>query len=262
MPPRSTRSFDRSAFGRVLCSLLCAVAFAACSDGSLAPEQAASVSLSITASVSGAMDDGATPAGVAFADGHHLLSLQRVTLVVGAVTLREAGVEDCVAGADPVPGCALLERGPVLLEAPLDGSVRSLVAALVRPGSYDALGLTIHAPDRTDARDSTFLQRHDDFEGISVRVEGLWDGEPFIFERTLDEERWVDVTPFRVESGRTANITLRLDPSSWFRSESGLLVDPRAASLDPEAAAAVESRIRTSIAAFEDDDVDGIADSS
>ena len=259
MPPRSTRSFDRSAFGRVLCSLLCAVAFAACSDGSLAPEQAASVSLSITASVSGAMDDGATPAGVAFADGHHLLSLQRVTLVVGAVTLREAGVADCVAGSAPVTGCELLERGLVLLEAPLDGSVRSLVAALVRPGSYDALGFTIQPPD---ASDSTFLQRHDGFEGISVRVEGLWDGEPFIFERTLDDERWVDVTPFRVESGRTANITLRLDPSSWFRSESGLLVDPRAASLDPEAAAAVESRIRTSIAAFEDDDVDGIADSS
>lgn len=261
MRPWSTRPLDGSAPVRVLCGLLCAVASAACSEGILSPEPAASVSLSITASVGGAMSDGTTIPGVAFADGHHVLSLQRVTLVVGAVSLRDAAVADCVAPVSAVGGCEVLERGLVLLEAPLDGSVRSLVAALVRPGRYDALGLQLHAPDRNDPRDSTFLRLHGGFEGTSVRVEGLWDGEPFTFERTLDEERWVDVTPLWAESGRTVNITLRLDPSSWFRSDDGFLVDPRVASLDPVAAAAVESRIRTSIAAFEDEDVDGFADS-
>jgi hypothetical protein len=260
MHPSSFHNSGRPVAPRTFWPLLLAVGLVGCAEGSLQPEQSASVSLSMAVSAEGAMT-GATLDGVAFADGHHVLSLQSVSLVVGGVTLREEGVAVCPAAPLAAVGCHVLERGLVLLEAPLDGSVRSLVAALVRPARYGALGLRLHAPNRADAMDSTFLALHEGFEGTSLRVEGLWDGEPFTFERTLDEERWVELRPMVVESGRTANVTLRLDPSSWFRSEDGRLVDPRIVALDPVAAAGVDSRIRTSIAAFEDDDVDGVADS-
>ena len=256
MQPSSYRDSGRRAPGLILSGLLVGGVLAGCAEGSVQPERSASVSLSISASTNGASIDGET-----FTDGVHLLTLSRVRLVVAGVTLREDGVPACPAADSPGYGCAVLEPGLVLLEAPLDGSVRSLVASLIRPGRYAALGLRLHAPSRDVPDDSAFLAIHGGFEGTAVRVEGLWDGEAFTFERTLDVERWVALSPLSVESGRTVNLTLRLDPSTWFRSEDGMLVDPRVAALDPVAGAAVESRIRTSIAAFQDEDVDGIADS-
>ena len=250
----------RRAPGLAICGLLLGGGVTACAEGSLQPERSASVSLSVSASAEGGAP-GATSGVVSFADGHHTLTLERVRLVVGGVTLREDGAAACQTTPPFGAGCEVLERGLVLLEAPLDGSLRSVVASLVRPARYDALGLRLHAPRRGVPDDSVFLDIHGSFEGISVRVEGLWDGEPFLFERPLDEERWIDVNALSVESGRTVNVTLRLDPSTWFRSDDGRLIDPRVAALDPVTGAAVEARIRTSIAAFEDENVDGIADS-
>lgn len=227
------------------------------------PERSVSVSLSIAAGPESTLIEGAAPRGVDLADGDHHLSIDRVRLVVGRVVLREAGAAACGYDEGPGEACEMMERGPVLIDAPLDGSVRSLVAVLVRPRDYGALGLRLHVADRDEPNDSSLLALHGDFEAISLRVEGLWDGEPFIFERALEEEWWWNLEPAPiVAAGRTVNMTLRLDPSSWFRSEEGRLIDPRVVALDPATGAAVEARIRTSIVAFEDDDVDGIADSN
>lgn len=254
------RDSVRRASRLAVCGLLLGASLTGCEEGSLQPERSASVSLSVSASADGGVA-GAASGVVSFSDGDHTLTLERVRLVVGGVMLREDGAVACQTTPPLGAGCEVLEPGLVLLEAPLDGSLRSLVAALVRPARYGALGLRLHTPQPGVAGDSVFLELHEGFAGTAVRVEGLWDGEPFVFERPLDEERWIDVNPLSVESGRTVNVTLRLDPTTWFRADDGRLVDPRVAALDPVAGAAVEARIRTSIAAFEDEDVDGIADS-
>lgn len=218
-----------------------AVALASCTEGGTSPSRAASVSLSI-AGVAG-------PGGAALhlSDGSHTLGIDGVALVVSEVALAAGDVEEA------------LERGPFVLEVPVDGGVRSLMAAVVPPARYDGVRIDLHVPRRADPADAVFLESHPEFEGASVRVEGRWDGEPFVWTRAVDELRFVVLSPPVDVRGRTANVTLRLDVGAWFRDDDGALVEPGAATGDGPVAAAVESRIRASFEAFEDPDADGTA---
>ncbi len=214
------------------------VALVACAENGVEPAATAAVSLSVAAT-------GVSSTTVV--DGNHQLRFDRVALVVGDIMLGDA---------------ELLESGPALLEAPLDGSVRSLVASVVEPGRYDELSLTFHAPVPGTPPDDVFLASHPGFDGVSVRVEGWWDDVAFVFERRLDEYRAVDLRGLDLLPGRTRNVTLLLDPASWFRADDGSLIDPAGADTDPVVAARVESRIRGSLEAFTDQDADGVADPS
>ncbi len=213
---------------------------AACSDDGASPDRAASVGLFVTtAPVQGAAG------GLQVGDGAHQLVFDRITLVVSEVGL--AGGQRSV----------VLEERVFLLEVPVGGGVRPLMASAVAPGRYDGVRIGLHAPDPDDPLDQALLAAHPELQGASVRVEGTWDGEPFTWVRAMDELRLVTLSPAVEIWGRTANVMLRLDVASWFRDEGGALVDPGEAVGDHPSAAAVVSRIRTSFAAFEDPDADG-----
>lgn len=235
MPSSVCRPRITSVPGLVLAMVWMATA---CSDRGVEPSAPATVSLSVAAG-------GSASSAVVIADGAHQLRIDRLAVVVGDITLGAAEV---------------LDEGPSLVEAPLDGTVRSLVAAIVPAGRYDMLGLRLHAPDGDDPADDAFLLAHPGLEGVSVRLEGQWDGTPFVFERRLDEDRAIGLDGIELAPGRTTNLTLRLDPSSWFRGDDGALTDPRMAHTDPVVAARVESMIRGSMSAFADQDADGVAD--
>lgn len=209
---------------------------------STAPPLAASVSLSVTATV-----EGTTGPEVRMRDPAHELVIERVALVLEGVELSGAG------------GDAPLEHRPFVLDVPLHGVVRSLLATAVAPGRYPAMRLRLRPPARSDPHTLPILLDHPDVEGVSVRVEGRWDGEPFTFGRPLDDVQQIALTPPLEVEGRTTNLTLSLDVGSWFRAPDGTLMDPRALEGDTPPGRAVEERIRASFAAFEDADVDGVA---
>lgn len=183
--------------------------------------------------------------GLQIGDGAHELVFDRITLVVAEVGLA-AG-----------QGSVVLEERVFLLEVPVGGGVRPLMASAVAPGRYDGVRIGLHAPDLDDPADHGLLSAHPELAGVSIRVEGRWDGEPFTWVRAMDELRLVSLTPPVEIWGRTANVTLQLDVASWFRDDAGGLVDPAEAVGDHPSAAGVVSRIRTSFAAFEDPDADG-----
>ncbi len=241
----------RSHLATPILALIVSVGVTACSEGGTGPALVSSVSLSVTARSAG-------PDGAVFNDGIHELILLRTALVVRGVALSRAGGAACSAGGATSSGCQPLEERPFLLDIPLDGSVRTLVAAAVPAARYDEVRVALHVPSPDSAVDGGLLSLHPEFAGAAVRVEGTWDGEPFEFVSTLGEVWTVALRPPVDVGGRTTNLTVRLDVGEWFVATDGHLIDPRLAVPGGDVAAQIDARIRASFEAFGDPDADGM----
>lgn len=156
--------------------------------------------------------------------------------------------------------CEEFVAGPFLLELPLDGSVETVVTLDdVTPGVYDELEFDIHKPEDDTADDLAFIQQHPDFRRISIRVEGDYNGDSFVYETDLNEDQEVDLMPPLVvtDASNQTNVTLVVDVDSWFRRGDGQLVDPASANKGGSNEKLVEDNIEDSIEGIEDDDFDG-----
>ncbi|MBT8395917.1 MAG: hypothetical protein HKO65_07670 [Gemmatimonadetes bacterium] len=244
-------------FGGALMALGC--------DDATGPDQDVRFTFSVMVSQDGplaAPDSGLSRTSLSQSDGTHALTLDRVEMVLREVELKRISDDDCddLSGSDH-DACEAFEIGPILLDLPLDGSVAQVVASEVPPDTYDELEFDIHKPEDDIPADFQFLQDHPGFKGVSIRVEGTFDGESFVFRQDLNGERELDlVPPLVVEEGFGAvNLTLELDVGSWFRTPGNALVDPRSANKGGINEDLVEENIRASIQAFPDSDRDGIA---
>ena len=205
-------------------------------------------------------------------DGAHTLVVGSVELVVDEIELQRAGVvAGCTDDSDDDssgPGgssddCAELESGPQLIDLPLgDGGAPTVAAVVVPipPGSYSELELELRPLDPGSGEDRSFLAAHPDLAGVTVRVRGTWDGAPFEYTTTLDDEIELDFSPPLEVAGSGVNITVNLDVLKWFHSADGTLIDPRTAVAGQPNASVVSANIRESLAVFEDDDHDGYDD--
>lgn len=172
-----------------------------------------------------------------------------------------ADVEDGMADED-AEGCEEIKAGPVVVSLPLGtAAVDALVDVSAPAGQYDKLEFKIHAP--VLPRDSVFLRLNPTFAGVSVRVTGTFihgsSRSDFTYESALEAEQEVALDPpLTVDAGGTASLTVRFDLSGWFAGPGGTgLVDPASANAGGTNQALVESNIRRSIHAFEDEDEDG-----
>lgn len=244
--------------GLITCTAV-VLALAACSDGT-GPGDGTALSLSVAAGPSAVAQTSGPAAVVTQSDGTSTLVITRAALVLREIELGSDEVESCehsgVEGDDD--HCEELEIGPVLLELPLDGGVSHVVTIDVPPGIYDELEYEVHKPGG-DPADEAFLQAHPDFDGVSVLVEGTFDGVPFVFTQDLDEEQEVSLDPplSVLEGAGPTNVTLQIDVSGWFMTGENTLVDPATAGPGGANEALVEANIRRSIDAFEDHDEDG-----
>ena len=245
---------------RSVATLALAVALAAC--GSTEPSGPASVSLSVAAPAASAPSGAPEGLGLSITqdDGSHTLVLNRVAMVLREVELKKALDTDCDVGQDD--DCEEFAAGPMVLELPLDGSVKQVVSVQVPPDIYDQIEFDIHTPDDDSPEDLAFVQANPEFVDISVLVEGTFDGESFVFTQDLNEEQEIDlVPPLSVAEGSgPLNLTLEVDVTTWFVGVDGTLVDPRTANKGEPNEGLVEFNIRRSIEGFQDDDRDGRRD--
>jgi hypothetical protein len=191
-----------------------------------------------------------------FTDGTNTLVINQVQLVLREIELHRAGMtSDCVSGVDD--DCEELEIGPLLVDLPLgtSGSARTF-SVQIAPGSYDKVEFEIHKPSGSD--DATFVQANPDFQGVSVRVTGTYNGEAFIYRGDLEAEMEFNLVPELI-AGETAatDLTLFANLDPWFRNQSGLLLSPETANPGSPNESLVEQNIKTSLDTFEDDDHDG-----
>ncbi len=234
-----------------------AVILSGCDSDSTGPEAG---STEVTLSVSMAPANGTPGANLTIDDGVSTLILTRVAVVLREIEL-EGDDDDC--NDDSGGDCEEFEAGPLLLELGLDGNVDQVITINPSVGTYDELEFEIHKPDDDDADDLTFITANPDFADVSIRVEGSFDGQAFVFTQDLNEEQERELNPPLVvgTADESVNITLVLDASTWFvNPANGELIDPRTANKEGPNEELVEELIKMSIDLFEDDDEDGEPD--
>jgi hypothetical protein len=247
----------------------CSIMLAGCSGAGTGPTGGAPVILKVASRAASqpapstvAFDVTSLEPGT-FTDGANTLVLTRVELVLLEIELKRADREGLCSGEGD-DDCEELELQPRLLEVPLSSGPERSFTASVAPGRYDEIEFEIHKPEdgSGDDSDAGFLQQHPEFAGVSVRVEGSWNGEPFTFMSDVNAEQEVSLDPVVVvsEGGGDTELTLFVDLSTWFADGSGSLVDPRTATEGGSNQALVENNIKGSIDVFEDRDDDGRRD--
>ena len=242
-----------------------ALALAACGDGGTGPDADAEGRTRVTLSAVSAQalgGGGAAAVAALIEDGQgNTLLLTRVAVVIREIEL-ERQFDECDDDSSN-DNCEEFEVGPFLLELPLDGGVIGIGDIDVPPGLYDELEFEVHKPSDDTPDDLAFLEAHPEFKGVSIWVEGVFNGgEPFIFLQDLNEDQEIDLDPPLEVTAESLplNLTLELDVSGWFRDPSGILVDPVSANKGGENEDLVEENIKNSIELFEDDDRDGHRD--
>jgi hypothetical protein len=246
-------------FKRVFPVIAAAALAAACSDGT-GPGSDGTVSLSFVTATGGSaaqfsragmLDDTITA-------GDDVIVITRAQIVLREIELEREDDDGCESlGMDDDDGCEEFETGPMLLDLPLNGQVATAITIAPDTGVYDEIEFEVHKPE-DDGDDDAFLAQHPDFNGVSIRVQGTFNGEPFTYESDLDVEQEYDLVPPLVITDATAgtNVTIHVDLAAWFRNGASL-VDPRTANKGGANEGIVKENIKVSFKAFEDEDCDG-----
>ena len=154
--------------------------------------------------------------------------------------------------------CEPVRAGPVLVAVPLDGTTKIFLDALVPAGTYTGLRAKLDAVDSDDNGAQDFLTAHPEFEGVSVKVVGVFKDSggtdhAFTFISHMKAPIHADFDSSVTVDANSMNLTINVDVTSWFKNRSGAIIDPT----NPENQRAIERSIRASLRAFEDDDHDG-----
>jgi hypothetical protein len=161
-------------------------------------------------------------------------------------------------------GCHSFNAGPYLLDLPLGPEVTRAFSVAVDTGTYDELRIKLHKPrdDSGDPRDIDFINQHPDFNKISIRATGSFNGQPFVFETDVNAEQEMEFDPPLVitDSVTNVDVTIRVDLTGWFADGAGGLVDPGTANKGGPNDHLVRDNIKDSFRAFRDDDHDGHED--
>jgi len=229
-----------------------------------APKTSQPVSLSVTTKGTSGLS---VPAGsgmsaaIQVGSGANSLTINQAQVVLARIELSTAG--GCATTGED-DDCAELQLGPTLVDLPVDATTQVMLEDVAIPaGTYSGVQATLDAVRAEDDEPggSAFLTAHPDFQGISVKVTGVFTDASstthnFTFTSAVDAEMAMRLEPPVTLPSDTKNFTIAVDVASWFKDASGAAIDPT----DPANAEAIERNILRSARVFEDDDHDGVDD--
>lgn len=240
------------------------VALAACSDSS-GPNGGGTGLGNVAVSFATQSGAAGSPAAAAYApapmlgdtlvSGSDTLILTSAQIVLREVELRRAEVASCV----EEDACEKFAIGPVLVSLPLDENITTAFEIAIDTGNYVEVEFEIHKVSGDDPADAAFIQANPAFDDISIRVEGSFNGDAFVFVTDLNVDQELALSPAVVVDGTggTINITIFSAVAVWFRDATGALINPATANKGEENENLVKDNIKDSFEAFEDDDRDG-----
>ena len=157
--------------------------------------------------------------------------------------------------------CPDLKLGPMLIDLPLDAGAKGVLAVNLPAGSYQQFEAKIDAvmneTEGDPSASAAFLAANPQFRGVSIRVEGTYNGQPFVYTSAAEGELELTFNPPLVVDGSAGNLTVHVDLSSWFRNSDGTTIDPNTATAGTAARETIDNNIKRSFDVFEDDDRDG-----
>jgi hypothetical protein len=252
---------------RTAAALATAASIAACSDSG-SPSTSAQVNFNLAtkvatapAAAAGSMSFATVGTPETFTDGTNTLVIDQVQLVLREIELKRAEATVNCGESPSSDGCEKLELGPILLDLPLGGTggAARTFSVPVAAGTYSEIEFQIHKPSHDE--DAAFVQANPDFDGVSVKVTGTYNGETFTYTTDLDAEEEIELNPPLVTTESAAtDLTLFVDLDRWFRDGTGSLVDPKTANAGNANESLVENNIKGTLHAFEDENEDGADD--
>ena len=231
---------------------LVVVGAAACSSSSSPNSRPVGVSFSSQSptTVGAALNDVTVTAGA------NTIVITKAQVVVRRIKLEQAVTATCAdddnRGDDD---CAEATIGPVLVTLPLTANTVTSIDASIPPGTYRKIDFRIHKPGG-DANDAAFVAANPTFANNSIRVEGTYNGTPFVFTSTVSEKEELEFNPPVVIDATNKNITVQIDLSSWFKNGT-TVINPATANPGQPNENQVSRNIRASLRALEDDDRKG-----
>ncbi len=286
VPARRSHTVTRVA------AVIAAIALSACSDGT-SPSSAhrvgvgfqlartSTASSMVVASVDGSALSvpGTTPTITTTANGMRIerdgdvLLVSKAQLVVRNVKLKSASAA-CADDSDDESSsssnatsrrkddddCVAIRVGPYLVDVPVNGADGARVTVNVPAGTYSSIRLWLHKVTSSDSADLAFRQANPDFRDISLRLQGTFNGTPFIFVNDVNAKLTVPLAAPLVVGTGGDNVTVTIDLSTWFLRPSGGLYSPAAANTSGQIRAQVQNNIRGAFRAFKDQDKDGRED--
>jgi hypothetical protein len=189
--------------------------------------------------------------------GTDTLIITSAKMVLREIELK--AVETAACDVEPEPaGCEEVEVGPELIDLPLTPGATQKFDVGIPPGMYSRIDLEVHKVESGDPLDDAFIVLHPEFDGLSIRVLGTFNGQAYVYETALNAEQELDLVPaLTVSEGVDVNVTIRVDINTWFRTSSGTLIDPATANKNGPNESEVNENIKKSLRAFEDEDRDG-----
>jgi hypothetical protein len=184
--------------------------------------------------------------------------IEKVQLVLSHIELEKAS-GTCTSTPTGSEGeCEDIELDPTVVDITVGAAgTKTVFTAAVPEGSYGSFQAKVDAVRPGEDRAAAFLAvpANKAFEGISVKVTGKVNGVAFTYTSTAEGEIETQFNPPLGVDATNKNVTVEVDVSNWFAG----VVDPA----NPTAAerALIDSRIRASLKAFEDDDKNGSPDS-
>ena len=194
----------------------------------------------------------ASPAALTLPNG---ITIDRVR-----VALREVELERSDATPDDAKDLQEFEAGPFVLDlsgAALNGTVQQIAVKDVPAGVYREIKFKVHPPSMSDSTDAAVVAMATAQPGgASIIIEGQIDQQAYTFLSAVDVEEKFEGA-FNLASG-PQNVTLNVDPSTWFGGSGPGRLDPRVAANK----STIENNIQASMKLFEDDDRNGQDDST
>jgi hypothetical protein len=255
-------------FARVTCaagSLGAIALLAACSDSS-GPSNGGSSNLTMAVATlsAGAAGQLAGSHGVApsldrhvtDSAGTHSLIITRVAVTLSRLELSTVDSAGCADDDHPEHDddrCHELKTGPLLVELPVDNSVISVLTLQLPAGTYRALEAKLRTVQPSDSGGAAFITANPQFANASIRVEGTFDGTPFVYSGTPNASLELGFDPPITVGSAATTVTVHVSIDRWFADGAGNLVNPTSANSGGANENLVSDNIRRSFHAFEDD---------
>jgi len=119
-------------------------------------------------------------------------------------------------------------------------------------GTYRALEAKIRTVQASDSGGAAFLAANPQFANASVRVEGTFDGTPFVYSGSPNASLELAFNPPITVGSSATTLTVHVSIDRWFSNGSGTLVDPATANVGGANENLVSDNVRRSFHAFED----------
>ena len=194
--------------------------------------------------------------GLQIASGSDVLVITKAQLVVKDVKLGSAA---CTQDDDD-GDCPTIRTGPYLVDVPMNGTDGPRATVPIVEGSYSSVRLWLHKVTSNDSADAAFRQAYPDFRDISIRLEGTYNGAPFVFVNDVNAKTNVPLPETLTIGEGGGDVTVTIDFGSWFANPQGGLYSPALANTPGNVRAAVQNNIRSAFRAFRDSNRDGRQD--